>query len=99
MGNQQSNLGKQEAWKAIGHIPVMNFFYGGIHAAIYASKNNMEEAHFSALTMIPFAHNIIYVVVPAATRKAIKQAEHFLKQKKKEMQHTYWVLVPEKIAQ
>ena len=89
MGNQQFNLGKQEAWKAIGHISVMNFFYDGIHAAVYASKNNMKEAHFSALAMIPFAHNIIYTVVPAAIRKAIKQAEHFLKQKEEEMQHIY----------
>ena len=85
MGNQQSDLGKQEAWKTIGHIPVMNFFYNDICTAVYALKNNMEEAHFDALIMIPFAHNIIYVVVPAATRKAIEQAENFLKQKKKEM--------------
>lgn len=92
MGNQQSDLGEQEAWKAIGHIPVVNFFYGGIRAAVYASKNNMDEAHSGALGMIPFAHNIIHGVVPAATRKAIEQAEHFLKQKEQEMRHTYWIL-------
>ena len=89
MGNQQSDLGKQEAWKVIGHISVMNFFYDSICAAVYMLKNNMKEAHFSALVMILFAHNIIYVVISAAIRKAIKQAEHFLKQKKKEMQHIY----------
>ena len=59
MGNQQSDLGEQEAWKVIGHVPVVNFFYGGIRAAVYASKNNIAEAHSGALGMIPFAHNVI----------------------------------------
>ena len=45
----------------------------------------MEEAYSDTLIMIPFAHNIIYMMVPAATRKAIEQAEDFLKQKKEEM--------------
>ena len=45
----------------------------------------MEEAHSDALIMISFAHNIIYMVVSAATRKVIEQAEDFLKQKEKEM--------------
>ena len=63
----------------------MNFFYGSICAAVYASKNNMKEAHFSALIMIPFAHNIIYMMISAATRKVIEQAENFLKQKKEKM--------------
>jgi len=63
MGNQQSDLGEQEAWKVIGHIPVVNFFYGGIRSAVYASKNNIGEAQSGALGMIPFAHNIIHMVV------------------------------------
>ena len=99
MDNQQFNLGKQEAWKAIGHISVVNFFYSDICAAVYASKNNIKKAHSNTLTMIPFTHNIIYAVIPAATRKAIEQAEHFLKQKKEKMQHTYWILISKKIAQ
>lgn len=44
IGNQQSDLGEQEAWEVIGHIPVVNFFYGGIRAAVYASKYNSVEA-------------------------------------------------------
>ena len=99
MGNQQSDLGEQEVWKVIEHISVVNFFYDSICAAVYVLKNNMKEAHFSTLVMIPFAHNIIYAVIPAATRKVIKQAEHFLKQKKEKMQHTYWVLVFKEIVQ
>ena len=49
----------------------------------------MEETHFSILVMIFFAHNIIYAVVSVIIRKVIEQAEHFLKQKKKEMQYIY----------
>ena len=63
----------------------MNFFYNDIHTAIYVLKNNMKEAHSDALIMISFTHNIIYAVIPTAIRKAIEQAEHFLKQKEKKM--------------
>lgn len=27
MGNEQSDLGEDEAWNVIGHIPVLSFFY------------------------------------------------------------------------
>ncbi|MCJ1368224.1 hypothetical protein MMC16_007365 [Acarospora aff. strigata] len=92
MGNQQSDQGEQEAWKVIGHVPLVNFFYGGIRAAVYASKNNMAEAHSGALAMIPFAHNIIHGVIPAATRKAIEHAENFLRQKEDQLRQEYWMV-------
>ena len=99
MGNQQSDLGKQKVWKAIEHISVVNFFYNSICAAVYVLKNNIKEAHSGTLVMIPFTHNIIYMVVSAAIRKVIEQAEHFFKQKEEEMQHTYWILISKEIVQ
>ncbi|MCJ1246350.1 hypothetical protein MMC30_003557 [Trapelia coarctata] len=92
MGNQQSDLGEQEAWKVIGHTPVVNFFYGGVRAAVYASKNNIAEAHSGALGMIPFAHNYIHGVVPAAVGKAIEEAEQIIRQREEELRQRYWVL-------
>lgn len=91
MGNEQSNLGEQEAWKVIGHIPVVNFFYGGIRAAVYASKGNMVEAHSGALGMIPFAHNIIHGVTPAIVSKAIQTTEEAFRRKAEELKQQYWV--------
>lgn len=92
MGNQQSDLGEQEAWNnVIGHIPVVNFFYGGIRAAVYASKDNMTEAHSGAIGMIPFAHNIIHGVVPAVVKKAIQTTEEVFRRKEEELRRQYWV--------
>ena len=88
MGNEQSNLGEQEAWKVIGHIPVVNFFYGGIRAAVYASKGNMVEAHSGALGMIPFAQNFIHGVTPAIVSKVIQTTEAFSR-KEEELRQQY----------
>ena len=48
---------EHDAYKVIGHIPVFNFFYSGIRAAVYAGQGNIVEANRSGIGMIPFAHS------------------------------------------
>jgi hypothetical protein len=48
---------EHDAYRVIGHIPVFNFFYSGIRAAVYAGQGDIAEAQRSGIGMIPFAHS------------------------------------------
>jgi len=72
--------------------PRRKFLLGGIRAAVHASKDNMAEAHSGALGMIPFAHNIIHAVVPAAVWNVIEHVEEVLRQREEELRRRYWVM-------
>jgi hypothetical protein len=93
MGNTESDLGEQEAWAVIGHIPLINTLYGGVRAAVYASKGNMAEARSGAIGMVPFAHSVIHGVIPAVVQRAIEVTEEALRGREEELRRKYWVFM------